>query len=111
MAKALRRGAVVEYPALSAFESYSRPYLVISGDVHPFYGEEYLGLGVTTTVWEAALPVSDDAWGRGGLPKPSFIKSWQPTLLKHKDILDAFGIVDAAFVNRAVERLGEVVGL
>lgn len=111
MANALRRGAVVEYPALFAFESYPRPYLVISGDAHPFYGEEYVSLAVTTTAWEAALSIPDDAWVRGGLPKPSFIKPWQPSLLKHDDVIDAFGVVDTALVDRAVERLGDVVGL
>lgn len=110
MANALRRGAVVEYPALFAFDSYPRPYLVVSGDAHPFYGEEYVALCVTTTAWEAALPVPFDAWVHGGLPKPGFVKPWQPTLLKHKDVIDALGVVDAAFVDRTVERLGDVVG-
>lgn len=111
MPTTLRRGAVIEYPALFAFESYPRPYLIVSGDAHPFYGEEYIGLVVTTTDWAAALPVPDDAWVRGGLPEPSFIEPWQPTLLKHDDVIDAFGVVDTAFVDRAVERLGDVAGL
>lgn len=106
---ALKRGTVVEYPALFAFESYPRPYLIISGAAHPFYGEEYVGLAVTTTAWESALSVPDDGWVLGGLPKPSFVKPWQPTLLKHDDVVDAFGVVDSSFVDRVVEELGKVV--
>lgn len=109
MATAIKRGAVVEYPALFAFDSSPRPYLVISGDAHPFYGEEYIALAVTTTAWEAAVPITDDGWVRGGVPKPSYVKPWQPTLLKHDDIEDAFGILDSSVVDRAVKALGEVV--
>lgn len=109
MPTAVKRGAVVEYPALFAFDSYPRPYLVVSGDAHPSYGEEYVGLAVTTTAWEAAVPVPDDGWVLGGLPKPSYVKPWQPTLLKHDDIEDAFGILDSSFVDRVVGALGRVV--
>lgn len=109
MPTALKRGAVIEYPALFAFESYPRPYLIVSGDAHPFYGEEYIGLAVTTTAWAAALPVPDDAWVRGGLPEPSFIKPWQPTLLKHDAVIDAFGVVERSLVDTAVDALGAVI--
>lgn len=110
MATALRRGAVIEYPALFAFDSYPRPYLIASGDAHPFYGEEYVGLAITTTAWEAAIAVPEDAWVRGGLPKPSFVKPWQPTLLKHDDVIDAFGVVEPSLVDRTVAALENVVG-
>lgn len=109
MPTALKRGAVIEYPALFAFEDYPRPYLIISGDTHPFHGEEYVGLAVTTTAWDAALPVPDDAWLRGGLPERSFIKPWQPTALKHDAVIDAFGILERSLVDNAVEALGDVV--
>lgn len=107
---ALERGAVIEYPALFAFESYPRPYLVISNDAHPFYGEEYIGLAITTTEWSAATPIPDDDWIRGGLPEPSYIKPWQPTLLKHDDIVDAFGLLNPSVVDRVVGELATLVG-
>lgn len=110
MPNPIKRGAVIEYPSLFAFESYPRSYLVVSGDALPFYGEEYVGLAITSTAWEAAVPVPEDAWVRGGLPKPSFVKPWQPTLLKHDDVIDAFCVVEPSLVDRAVEALVDVVG-
>jgi hypothetical protein len=107
---ALERGAVVEYPAIFAFESYPRPYLIASGDAHPFHGEEYVGLAITTTDLDPAMPIDDDAWVHGGLPKRSFIKPWQPTLLKHDDIVDAFGLLRPPVVDRATAGLGAVLG-
>lgn len=109
MPTALKRGAVVEYPPLFAFDSYPRPYLVVSGAEHPFYGEEYVALAITTTAIDAAMPVPDEAWIRGGLPKRSFVKPWQPTLLKHDDVVDAFGVVTPSFVDRTVSTLEAVI--
>jgi len=106
---AIERGAVIEYPALFGFDSYPRPYVIVSDDSHPFYGEEYIGLAVTTTGLDPAMPIDDDAWSRGGLPKQSFIKPWQPTLLKHDDIDDAFGKLRPSAVDRVVEELTTIV--
>lgn len=105
----LKRGAVIEYPAIFDFESYSRPYLIASGDTHPFHGEEYIGLTIMTTDLSPAMPIDDDAWVRGGLSKRSLIKPWQPTLLKHDDIVDAFGLLQAPVVDRATARLRAVL--
>jgi len=102
---ALSRGAVIEYPSLFDFEAYPQPYLIISSDNHPFHGEEYLGLAITTTRWDAAISIDDDDWVRGELPKASFVKPWQPTLLKHSDVNDAFGVLRPALVDRAVTTL------
>jgi len=107
---ALERGAVIEYPALFGFDSYPRPYVLVSDDSHPFHGEEYVGLAVTTTRLDPAIPIDDDAWVRGGLPRQSFIKPWQPTLLKHDEINDAFGLVRSSLVDRVAAELATLVG-
>jgi hypothetical protein len=106
----IERGAVIEYPALFDFDSYPRPYLIVSGEAHPFHGEEYIAVAITTTALAPAIPIDDDAWVRGGLPKASFIKPWQPTLLKHADITDAFGILRASVVDQVVADLATIVG-
>lgn len=106
----IKRGAVVEHPALFDFDSYPRPYVIISDDSHPFYGEEYVGLAITTTALDPAIAIDDDAWIHGGLPKTSFIKPWQPTLLKHDDIENAFGLLQPSLVDDVVGNLAIVVG-
>ena len=106
---AINRGAVVEYPALFSFESYPRPYLIISNPDHPFVGEEYVGLAITTTDLDAVLPIEEDAWVRGSLPKQSFVKPWQPTLLKDDHVIDAFGLLRESVVDHAVRDLRKVI--
>ncbi|MFB6228142.1 MAG: hypothetical protein ABEH88_06130 [Halobacteriales archaeon] len=76
---ALERGAVIEYPAIFAFESYPRPYVIASGDTHPFHGEEYVGLAITTTDLDPAVPIEDDAWVRGIDPPISGSKGPRPS--------------------------------
>lgn len=107
---ALERGAVIEYPAIFAFESYPRPYVIASGDTHPFHGEEYVGLAITTTDLDSAVPIEDAAWVRGGLPKQSYIKPWQPTILKHDDVVDAFGMLRPRTVDRVTAELARILG-
>jgi hypothetical protein len=107
---ASKRGAVIEYPALFAFESYPRPYLVVSDDSHPFHGEEYIALAITTTEMPAAVALAADDWDRGGLPRQSYVKPWQPTLLKHGDVIDAFGMLRPAVIDRIVRDLVGYVG-
>lgn len=51
------RGEVVWHPAV--FASYARPFLVVSTDGHPFHGEEYVGLSITTTEYDEAIPITD----------------------------------------------------
>ena len=96
---AIERGAVVEYPSLFDFDSYPRPYLILSNESHPFYGKEYIGVAITTTALDQAVPIEDEAWIRGGLPKRSYVKPWQPTTLKRANIIDAFGVLRAEFVD------------
>jgi hypothetical protein len=53
-----RRGDVVWHPA--PFRDGGRPYVVLSDDDHPFYGEEYIVVGVTTTERERAVALTPD---------------------------------------------------
>lgn len=107
---AIERGAVIEYPSVFGFDTYPRPYLIISNDSHPFHGEEYIGLAITTTDHDPALQIDSEAWIRGGLPKRSFVKPWQPTILKDTNVEDAFGLLRAGFVDEATAGLTTPVG-
>lgn len=107
---ALERGAVVEHPPVFDFDDYPRPYLIVSGDDHPFFGEEYVAMAITTTALEAAIPIDDADWELGELPRQSYIKPWQPILLKHADVEDAYGLLRSAAVDRAALVLAEITG-
>lgn len=103
-----QRGEVVWYPAM--FAAYDRPFLVVSDDSHPFHGEEYVGLTVTTTEHERAHPIETADWELGSLPKQSYIKPWNPVILTDADIEGVAGAVSETCVDRAVDGLIRVCG-
>ena len=67
--EAYSRGDVLWHSA--PFREGGRPYVVLSDEHHPFYGEEYLVAGVTTTERDGAIELTPDTWAEGGAPKRS----------------------------------------
>lgn len=64
-----------------------RPWLVVSGPTHPFHGEQYIVLTLTTkTYHDATVPIADDDWVEGGTPVESFVVPWGVASPKHADI-------------------------
>ena len=59
-----------------------RPYIVISNGEHPFSDEEFLAVLVTTTEREEAVPLPEEKFKDGELPKESFASPWTVTTLK-----------------------------
>jgi hypothetical protein len=98
-----QRGEVVWYPAM--FAEYDRPFLVVSDGSHPFHGEEYVGLAVTTTAHDRAEPIGTADWELGSLPAESYVKPWNPVILKHPDIEGVAGTLSESCVDRAVAGL------
>jgi hypothetical protein len=103
-----RRGEVVWYPAM--FADYDRPFLVVSTDAHPFHGEEYVGLAVTTSAQDRAVPIEAADWELGELPKESYLKPWNPVVLKDEDTEGVAGVLAESLVGDAVMELTRVCG-
>lgn len=103
------RGEVVWYPAV--FADYDRPFLLISTDAHPFHGEEYIGLSVTTTALDRAIPITDDDWVIGELPNRSYIKPWNPVVVKADGIRSVAGAIEPDLLSRAVTELATICGV
>lgn len=59
-----------------------RPYIVISNGQHPFSGEECLVVLVTTTERKAAVPLDEESFRSGKLPRKSYASPWTVTTLK-----------------------------
>lgn len=78
------RGHVVWHDGL--FRGSGRPWLVVSSDDHPFHGEEYIVVGITTSDRPGETELTEDAWLVGGLPRSSYVAPWFLTTLKHADI-------------------------
>jgi len=102
------RGEIVWHPAV--FADYERPFLVVSTDAHPFHGEEYIALAISTSDVASAIPLTPGDWLIGDLPKDSYLKPWNPVVLKEADITTTAGVLDRDAVDRAVDRLAAVCG-
>jgi hypothetical protein len=93
-----------------------RLWLIVSSDAHPFYGEQYIGLGVTTTPRLISHPLRDEYWTAGGTPKPSYVAPWAVHSPRQEDIQPPSnydeidnpwqGTLKQSFVDDVVDELG-----
>ena len=104
----LRRGSVVV-----ASDPYGhtprRPYLILSDEAHPFAGEQYIAVGITTK--EYPPPISlEGGFVEGGLSERSFVSPWAVVSLRDADIERAVAIVDQLVTRTAAEQMARFVG-
>lgn len=85
-------------------ETPRRPYLIVSGENHPFAGEQYIALGITTKDYPESRPL-EDAYESGTLTRPSFVSPWAVVSLLATDIDRAVARVTSEFVDLAAEEL------
>ena len=93
------RGMVVKGPDLLAEHNY-RPYVCLSDDSHPFSEEEALYAAVTTTRRAVAIPLADDDFVSGGLPRESYVNPWTIVSIRHSDIQQEEGRLDEETVTK-----------
>ena len=102
------RGAVVE--AGDPFKSgdSTRPFVIANDETHPFHGEQYVALTLTTRSWyEGTIPLSADDFVTGGVPAESRIVPWGVVSPAHEDVRDQFGRIEQSVVDDAVDRLSD----
>ncbi len=82
------------------------PFVIVSTMAHPFDGEQYIAVTLTTRTWyDETIPLDEDDFLDGGFSKSSYLVPWGVVSLSHDDILDWFGRVESAPVDEAVDRL------
>ena len=77
-----------------------RPYLIISGPNHPFAGEQYIALGITTKEYPASLALAN-AFEIGALDRESFVSPWAVVSLMDGDIERVVARVTEEFTDTA----------
>lgn len=91
-------------------DEYARPWLIISNERHPFQGDQYVVLALTTKSWHDGLvEIPDEEWIEGGTPKRSSVVPWSVETLERGDIEHWQGTIGSTTVNEAVSRLSEYV--
>lgn len=99
------RGDIVEAGDPFTESKPSRPFLLVNTAAHPFHGEQYVALSLTTKTWyEETIPLSEADFLDGGVPKESSIVPWGVASPAHADITEWFGRVTGETVDQAVEQ-------
>lgn len=91
-------------------ESGERPFLIISDDRHPFHGQEYIGVVVTTTERDDAIRLDEEDFIEGSLPRQSYLSPWNPVTLKDWMIDKHIATVSTTTVDYAVSELNQYIG-
>lgn len=82
---AYKHGAVVLVD--DPYKQGSRPFLVISNDTRPYYGQDYTLAVMTTTTFEEAVRLDATDVIKGDLDSyPSYIKPWSLHEFEHDEI-------------------------
>jgi hypothetical protein len=79
------RGTVVKGPDLLADNDF-RPYVRINDDTHPFADEEAVYVAATTTRRSAAIPLTEEDFVDGGLPRETCVNPWTVVTIRHADV-------------------------
>lgn len=110
MRKEFTRGAVVKGPDLLGDHDY-RPYVCLSDDSHPFHEEEALYTAVTTTRRAVAIPLHDDDFASGSLPRESYANPWTVVVIRHADIENEEGRLVEAKTEQIARDTAEYLGV
>lgn len=69
------------------YKGGSRPFLVVSNDTRPYYGDDYTLAVMTTTEFEKAVRLNAGNVIEGNVNKyPSYIKPWSLHEFEHREI-------------------------
>lgn len=81
-----------------------RPYLIVSDGSHPFAGNQYIALGITTKEYAESLSLAG-AFKTGTLNRESFVSPWAVVSLQDIDVDRAVARVTSELATAAVDEL------
>jgi hypothetical protein len=81
----------------------------LSDETHPFAGEQYIAVGITTKEYSPSISL-EGRFVEGGLSERSFVSPWAVVSLRETDIERAVAIVDRTVTEIAAERMARFTG-
>ncbi|AGB30217.1 hypothetical protein C488_05387 [Natrinema pellirubrum DSM 15624] len=82
-----------------------RPWLIVSNERHPFSGEQYLAVAVSTNRYERSIALDSEVWEIGSVPRESFVSPWAVHSPRREDMIAWQGRVTDSFTDRVIDEL------
>ncbi|WP_248897218.1 hypothetical protein [Haloplanus halobius] len=82
-----------------------RPWLVVNNSTHPFTDEQHVAVAISTKEYDDSLPLREDVWEVGDVPRESFISPWAVHSPRREDLVAWQGRATDEFVDRVVDAL------
>lgn len=104
------RGDIVEAGDPFNEAQPTRPFVVVNTSAHPFHGDQFIALTLTTRTWyDETIPLTESDFVDGSLPRRSFIVPWGISSPQKDDVETYLGRLSPETVDRAVEATFEYV--
>lgn len=104
---AYAQGSVILAPA--TFKSGVRPYLIVSNQNRPFYGDRYTVAVITSTERERAVELAAESLTDGELKTyPSYASPWSLHVFPDQEIRKRVAQVDEETMRRVAETIHEL---
>ena len=100
-----QRGDVIWGPDPFKSGESPRPWLILNNDAHPFGGEEYITVTLTTTPHDGTIPIDGGDWIEGGMPCQSYAWPWSVASPKHAAIVRRQGRLKESFVQTVIDAM------
>lgn len=104
------RGPVVRGPDLFGPHDH-RPFVCLIDETHPFRDEEAMYAALTTTRRAVAIPLSEEDFVSGGLPRESYVNPWTITSIRHADIVEQEGLLSEAVTEKIATEAAGYLGV
>lgn len=104
---AYAQGSVVLAPA--TFKTGIRPYLIVSNENRPFYGNRYTVAVITSTKRETAVELTAQSLTNGELKTyPSYVSPWSLHVFPDQEIRKRVAQVDEMTMRRVADTIHEL---
>jgi mRNA interferase MazF len=92
-------------------ESSYRPYICLSDNSPPFRDEEAVYTPLATTPRSVAIPLADEDFVSGGLPKQSYVNPWNLVTVRHTDMVEKEAHLTADTTETIAARVAAHLGV
>lgn len=107
---AYAQGSIILAPA--TFKSGIRPYLIVSNQNRPFYGDRYTVAVITSTGRESAVELLAESLSEGELKTyPSYVSPWSLHVFPDQEIMKRVAQVDERTMREVAESIHELTKL